>query len=97
MAKPRDIVDKANAMPGGHSLTLDQKPPHCANLHRPAGEGKPFARGSQNGADRRVVVVDLRSIADQRWAGWGCADNARGIAVCGLADVTIVPLGVRNL
>jgi hypothetical protein len=43
MAKPHGITDKANVMPEVHSLPVDQKPSHRANLRGSSEDGKSFA------------------------------------------------------
>jgi hypothetical protein len=50
MAKPYGTADKANVMPGRDSCRLIKGNRIVQSLHRSAGDGKPFARGSRDAA-----------------------------------------------
>src|ERR1700722_15973269 len=73
---------------GSASLPLDQRPSHCANLHRLAGDGKPFATLAGRGLGAAESPCDPSRIA-------AAPITLVALLSCGLADVTIVALGVR--
>ena len=45
MVTPSDAAKESKRHAEEAELPLDQSPPHCANLHRPDGNGKLFADG----------------------------------------------------